>query len=88
MNGRILLECLDWKHSKIYNEYIIQRKNNKLMFENDNKVFREDEIEYVKTMVLGRLTDGGHGNEEINRLCFPFINKAYNTLEILLKEIL
>ncbi len=28
------------------------------------------------------------GRDEINRLCTPFITKAYNTLEFMLKELL
>lgn len=31
---------------------------------------------------------GSPQSEEMNRLCTPFITKAYNTLEILLKELL
>ena len=43
---------MDWKLSKIYSEYVVGKKNNKLVFElNENKVFREDEIEYVQNMI-------------------------------------
>jgi hypothetical protein len=58
------------------------------MFENDNRLFREDEIEYIRTMIHSRMVEGNPASEEVNRLCTPFIAKGYNTIELLLREVL
>lgn len=39
-------------------------------------------------MIGVKANDGHQYDEEMNRLCTPFITKAYNTLEILLRELL
>ena len=39
-------------------------------------------------MIDNRFKDGHSTQEEINRICNPFITKSFNTIELLLKEIL
>lgn len=73
--------------SKIYTDYVISKKNNKLIFDmNDNKYFREDEIDYVSNMIdlkaqemmTKKPSKNGGGqlglnSEEMVKLCSPFI---------------
>ena len=72
----------------LYSEYVIGKKNHKAQFEQDTKLFKEDEIDYVRSMVTNRAHGCGPFSDEIQRLCTPLISKAHNTIEIILKEIL
>jgi hypothetical protein len=59
-----------------------------MVFDSDNKLIREDEIEYVRTMLENRVKElkGAHNHEEIQKICAPYIIKAYNTIELITKE--
>lgn len=48
MPNKMLLGDLDWKKSKLYTEFVIEKKNPKHTFEGDIKVFKEDEVDYIK----------------------------------------
>ena len=46
-----LIEDLDWKKSKLYTDYVLMKKPWRSCFENDTKLFKEDEVDYIKTML-------------------------------------
>lgn len=48
----MVLVDLDWKKSILYIEYVEGKKNSRMQFENDQRVLKEDEIDYIKTMIL------------------------------------
>lgn len=91
MGGKTVIEALDWKETTVYKDYIIKRLNNKLPFESaTNEFLREDEIDYVRLMVFKRLKEAGNQpfSQEVKKLCEPLIRKCYNSLELLIKELL
>jgi hypothetical protein len=47
----MVLGDLDWKKSQLYLDYVLGKRNSRMLFENDSRVLKEDEIEYIKTMI-------------------------------------
>jgi hypothetical protein len=60
------------------------------VFESSEELLREDEIEYVKLMIFKKLKESGNSAfaPEVKRYCEPVIQKAYNSLEVLTRELL
>lgn len=51
ISNKMILGDLDWKKSILYTDYVAGKKNSRMLFENDQKVLKEDEIEYIKAMI-------------------------------------
>jgi hypothetical protein len=84
----MVLTELDWKKSKFYGDYAVNKLNIKTVFELDMRYLKEDEIDYVKMMVKNRVHGIGPFSDEVKRICEPLIMKAQTTIEVMLKELL
>jgi hypothetical protein len=73
----------DWKRSKLYTDYVVERNNPHLVFDHTMNLFRLDEIDYILNMISKKKL-----NDEINKLYEPNIRKGLFTCEFLLKELI
>lgn len=51
-------------------------------------MFREEELDYVKSMIKNRVHGIGPFSDEVKIICKPLLTKAFNTLEVMFKELL
>mmetsp|Transcript_19270 Transcript_19270/g.18406 ORF Transcript_19270/g.18406 Transcript_19270/m.18406 type:complete len:201 (+) Transcript_19270:2011-2613(+) len=85
--NKMIVEDLDWKKSKIYTDYCLQRHSTKQVFEKDVKLFKEDELDYIQRTIKD-YQPGKKSESEVNIFLSPLVTKAHNTLRVLYREIL
>ena len=83
-----MLPHLDWKRSAFYQDYAVKKLYCKGIFEQRGDLFKEDELDYIKSMVKNRVHGVGPFSDEVKLICKPFIQKGLNTLEFICKEVL
>ncbi len=45
------MKDLDWKEGTLYKDFVVPKVHYKQPFENNSKLFREDELKYIRKML-------------------------------------